>query len=52
MIRPVFADLAGQQRVITTLTEQVDQGDLPVGGVRVVRCGDLGHAGLSRVANE
>lgn len=27
MIRPVFADLAGQQRVITTLTEQVDQGD-------------------------
>ncbi|GGL98489.1 DNA polymerase III subunit delta' [Glutamicibacter protophormiae] len=27
MIRPVFADLAGQQRVITTLTEQVDQGE-------------------------
>lgn len=27
MIRPVFADLAGQQRVINTLTEQIDQGN-------------------------
>ncbi|MFJ2619641.1 DNA polymerase III subunit delta' [Glutamicibacter sp. NPDC087344] len=27
MIRPIFAELAGQQRVITTLTEQIDQGN-------------------------
>ncbi|WP_313814809.1 DNA polymerase III subunit delta' [Glutamicibacter sp.] len=26
-MRPVFAELAGQQRVINTLTEQVDQGE-------------------------